>query len=88
MSPIESMGDMINNLAYYEKDEKIMYVNRDFYFNKSRKYDVIYVLLHEYYHSTENYNSSFNELNRNIEDADVFVSGLFKVFEKHSKFTL
>ena len=84
------LGDSSESIAFYEKEDRIIYVNRKFYHTNIAHADLQYVLLHEYYHSLENLNSNFpfDEEERNIEDADIFTSALFIANKKHSKYSI
>ena len=85
-----SLGESLKNIAFYEKEDKIIYVNRDFYFSNKNTANLEYVLLHEYYHSLENLSSAFvaNDDDRNIEDADIFASAIFITNNKSSKYSI
>ena len=67
-----------DGLAYYNKDMKMVTINRDFMNKKSEDFELEYILLHEYFHHIEAKSSFLSKKAIFKEHADLYASNVFK----------
>ena len=70
---------MDDGFAYYNKDIKMVTINRDFMNKKSKDNELQYILLHEYFHFIEAKSSYLSKNTLSREYADLYASHVFRI---------
>ena len=76
---IEVIADELrHNYAFYNEENKIVVINKEFIRSDRDDLELAYVLLHEYFHVYEQKNASLSKESSFKEDADIYAKLVFK----------
>ena len=76
---IKVMADELKyNYAFYNKENKVVVINKEFVRSDRNDLELAYILLHEFFHVYEQKDASLSKTSTFNEDADMYAKLVFK----------